>query len=401
MIRKFDNTLLQCHYSQDSIYRYRKVLKEFEEYANNNFFSPEISARFLIHKFKKTSGFITKGKHSKKQLYYIRTIRSLEYYYLFGSFNRKTHKNRKIIWPIQFRKPIEAYIEQLQINGRTKRYIEIIILNLNYFLLYLNKFDINTFSDITQTHVSGYIASLIGYAPRTVAAKISILRGLFKYMYLYEFLNKPLANALPKVHGVARINVPTIWSQSDIQKIKNVIDISNPSGKRDYAIILLVARTGLRSGDVINLKLSDINWYKKEIILTQSKTKETLCLPLMDDVGWAIIDYLKTGRPITAYKNVFVRHLAPFEPITSSATFYGMITRYIAKAGLPIKNKSRIGIHSLRHSLASELLQNNVEINVIADILGHSDPETTRHYLSVNLKALRQCPLEVFGGDYE
>src|SRR4030042_5791155 len=360
--REFENALLKRNYSQDGIYRYRKVLKEFQAFANSGFYSPEIGAKFLTQKLTEMRGFVNKGHHSKKQMYYIRTIRSLEDYYLFGSFYRKT--NKKLIWPGQFRKPIENYLEQLRIKGSCNLYIENSIFNFRCFILYLNKFDVNSFFDVTQNHVSGYIASLIGFAPKTVAGKICILRGLFKYMYLNEFVNIPLANGLPKVHGAARTTVPTVWTQEDIKKIKSVIDIGNPAGKRDYAIILLAARTGLRSGDIINLKLSDIDWNKNEIIVTQGKTKEPLYLPLMDDVGWAIIDYLKNGRPITKYENVFVRHLAPFEPITSSSTFYGMITRYISKAGLPVEHKDRIGMHSLRHSLASELLQNNVEVNI-------------------------------------
>jgi integrase/recombinase XerD len=397
--REFENALLKRNHSQDSMYRYRKVLKEFQSFANSEFYSPEIGAKFLTQKLTEMGGFVNKGHHSKKQMYYIRTIRSLEDYFLFGTFYRNT--STKLAWPLQFAKPIDNYLEQLRIKKIADHFIKLIIFNFRCFILYLNKFDVNSFSDVTQQHVSGYIATLIGFAPKTIAEKIYILRGLFKYMYLNGFINIPLANGLPKVHNVARVTVPTVWSQDDIKKIKSAIDVGNPAGKRDYAIILLVARTGLRSGDVINLKLSDFNWNKNEIIVTQGKTKELLRLPLMEDVGWAIIDYLKNGRPITEYKNIFVSHLAPFKPIAGSSFFYRMITGYISKAGLPVEHKSRIGMHSLRHSLASELLQNNVEVNIIADILGHSNPETTRQYLSVNLKALRQCPLKVFGDDYE
>lgn len=115
----------------------------------------------------------------------------------------------------------------------------------------------------------------------------------------------------------------------------------------------------------------------------------------MEDVGWAIIDYLKNGRPVTDCPNIFIRHQAPFMPFSSNNTLYGMITRIISKAGISTEKRTRVGMHSLRHSLASELMKNNVEINTISDILGHFDPETTRHYLRVNLSALRQCALNV------
>lgn len=401
LCQQFENALLERNYSQDSMYRYRKVLKEFLSFVNGNIYSPEIGANFLTQKLKEMGGFVNTGRHSKNQLYYIRTIRSLEAYYLFGTFFRRKHESQELMWPEQFGNPIQSYLNQLRIKGVSAVHIAKNKYIFRCFILYLNKFNIHSFSDLRQDHVSGYISSLIGFAPKTVVSKISVLRGLFKYLYLNEFICTSLADGLPKVHSAARTTIPTVWSQDEIEKIKNVIDIGNPTGKRDYAVILLVSRTGLRSGDVLNLKLMDIDWIKNEISVTQNKTGETLRLPLMDDVGWAIIDYLKNGRPITKYPNVFVRHQAPFEPITSSATLYGMITRYISKAKLPIERKDRIGMHSLRHSLASELLQNNVELNTIADILGHSDPETTRHYLNVNLKALRQCPLKVWWDDNE
>lgn len=401
LCQQFENALLERNYSQDSMYRYRKVLTEFSSFAKDNVYSPEIGADFLTKKLTEMGGFINKGRHSKKQLYYIRTIKSLEAYYLFGTFFRRRHESQELTWPDQFRKPIESYLNQLRMRGVSDTHVAKNNNNFRCFVQYLNKFNIHSFSDVTQDYVSGYIASLVGYAPKTVVGKISVLRGLFKYLYLNEFIVTSLADRLPKVHSAVRTTIPTVWSQDEIEKIQNVIDIGNPTGKRDYAIILLVARTGLRSGDVLNLKIMDIDWYKNEISVTQNKTSEPLRLPLMDDVGWAIIDYLKNGRPISKCQNVFVRHQAPFEPITSSATLYGMMTRYISKAKLPVERKERIGIHSLRHSLASELLQNNVELNTIADILGHADPETTRHYLSVNLKALRQCPLKVWWNDNE
>ena len=193
----------------------------------------------------------------------------------------------------------------------------------------------------------------------------------------------------------ARKSLPTVWSAEEIEKILKAVDRCNPSGKRDYAIILLVARLGLRIGNVRDLKLYDINWQTNQINIMQNKTNEPISLPLMEDVGWAIIDYLKNGRPITDCPNVFVRHQAPFMPFSSKNSLFSMLTRIISKAGVATEKRARAGMHSLRHSLASELMKNNVEINIISDILGHCTPETTRHYLRVNLPALRECALNV------
>jgi len=100
-------------------------------------------------------------------------------------------------------------------------------------------------------------------------------------------------------------------------------------------------------------------------------------------VGWAIIDYLKTGRPITESKKVFVRHLPPFDGFTITSNLQHTIAAVVKRAGIPAENKRSYGWHTLRHSLATNLLQNNVEATTISDILGHSDPETAKHYLRV------------------
>ncbi|MCL1914810.1 MAG: tyrosine-type recombinase/integrase [Eubacteriaceae bacterium] len=201
---------------------------------------------------------------------------------------------------------------------------------------------------------------------------------------------------MPRVQNASRTKVPTVWKPEELQKVKESIDLGNPTGKRGYAIIMLVAGTGLRAGDIkTNLKLSDIDWERKEIPITQNKTKEPLALPLMDNAGWALIDYVKNARPESSFTNVFLRRLSPFEPFQSSSAFYTLLTKYAPKAGAEPGGKPKAGIHPLRRTIASGLLQNGAGINTIADILGHADPGTTKNCLKANIAALSQCTLEV------
>lgn len=267
------------------------------------------------------------------------------------------------------------------------------------FIIYLDACSVATFVDVAPNHISGFVASLVGFSPKTISSKISILRGLLHYLYLEEYTKIPLANVLPKVY-CARTTLPTIWTSEEIQKILKAVDRGSPTGKRNYAMILLVARLGLRIGDVKSLKLTDIDWQKNCIQIQQSKTGNPLVLPLLTDVGWAFIDYLKNGRPTTESNNIFVLHNPPFLPFASSSSLHGMISAIISKAGIPAGKKPRIGMHSLRHSLACGLLQNKVEINTISEILGHSNPESVRHYIRVDLPALRQCALNVEVSQY-
>lgn len=125
-----------------------------------------------------------------------------------------------------------------------------------------------------------------------------------------------------------------------------------------------------------------------------------MTLPLTNDVGWAIIDYLKKGRPITECQNIFVVHNAPYAGQPFKSTLRHNINKALKKAGIPMDKAKHYGWHSLRHSLATNLLQNNVETSIISDILGHSDPQVAKHYLRVDMKGLVKCALEVEVMDY-
>jgi integrase len=178
-----------------------------------------------------------------------------------------------------------------------------------------------------------------------------------------------------------------------LQKLFESIDRGNPSGKRDYAIILLVARLGLRSIDVKRLTFSDFNWNERYLEFSQSKTGRRVRLPLLNDVGWAIIEYIKNGRPVSNSPHVFLRHLAPIAPFSDEDHLHQIIVKHMRAAKLPISGKKKVGMHSLRHTLATTLLENHASIDDIAGILGQQSTETTPTYLKSSLQMLRECAL--------
>jgi integrase len=241
---------------------------------------------------------------------------------------------------------------------------------------------------------------MVGLAPVTIAERISALRQYFKYAYLNEFVDKPIAIYLPHPPQRARTKLPTVWTEGQIEGLINAVDTTTPIGKRDYAIILIGARLGFRIGDILNLTINDIDWDNKLISIVQGKTRETQTMPLPSDVGWAIIDYLKNGRPVTDYPNIFVTHNAPYTGYPFKSTLRKNLSKAMKRAGIPIDKTKHYGWHSLRHSLATNLLQNNVDVSTISDILGHSDPQVARHYLRVDMKGLSKCALEVEVMDY-
>lgn len=179
-------------------------------------------------------------------------------------------------------------------------------------------------------------------------------------------------------------------------KLLKACDRENATGMRDYAIILLALRTGLRAVDIINLKLDNLDWKNSKIILVQQKTKEPLEVPLTKDVGWAIIHYLRSGRPKSDNPYVFLRHHPPFEKISSSTALNGMLKSRITAAHL--RFDSPHAMHSFRHTFATHLMNNKTPIPIICSLLGHTNVKSTDNYLRADIQNLRQCSLKL--GDY-
>jgi integrase len=188
--------------------------------------------------------------------------------------------------------------------------------------------------------------------------------------------------------------IPSVWNKDDLLKLLTAIDQGNPSGKRDYAIILLVIRLGLRCIDVKRLTFSNFNWNEHYLEFSQSKTGRLVRLPLLKDVGWAVIEYLQNGRPLSDSPYVFLRHIAPIGPFSDEDHLHQMIVKYMRLAKIPVSGKKKTGMHSLRHTLATALMEQHTPIQDIADILGHQNVESTPTYLKSSINLLRECALE-------
>lgn len=395
LCNEFEELLEKLQFSEDSMRRYGKVLKEFSSYVDDSEYSQSIGVDFLISRFKQIGGFVTSDEHSKDEMYYFRTIRSLAEYFNFGIIFRRKDYSGEIVWPEPFRECNEKFLTSKIEYGISYGSIKYYRGVLKDLIVSLDAVGIHTPKDIRYYHVEKFIKSMVGWAPCTVASKISCLRQYFSFLFLNEFIVQPLGEKIPRRANLGtRTKLPDVWSEEDIEKILHAVDLTGPNGKRDYAMILLAARLGLRVGDIKALDISYINWSACTITIVQCKTKQPLTLPMPDDVGWAIINYLKNGRPETDSTSVFVRHNPPYDGFQPNGSLNHIITSAVTKAGVKYNTK-RSGFHTLRHSLATHLLQNGTGASTISDILGHTDPETVKHYLRVDLPDLRKCALDV------
>lgn len=395
-----ETKLVDLGYSEDSMRRYRKVFEELTAYAGDKDYSQSLGTDFLVEKFNQLGGFVTSGEYSKNEMYYFRVIRSLAEYYNFGTLFRRHDFKGEIIWPAPFKEVTEKFIRHKVEYQCSASYVRRVNTTVSELILLLDSANVHDLNGVSSDLISRYVNSLVGIAPVTIAWRISILRQYFKYAYLNGYVDYPIEHYLPHSPQRSHTKLPTVWSEEQIESLINGIDTTNPVGKRDYAMMLIGARLGLRIGDITNLKFNDIDWDKKELSIIQRKTKEPLNLPLPNDVGWAIIDYLKNGRQITDCENIFVVHNAPYKGKPFISTLGHNFNKALKRAGIPREEGKRTGWHSLRHSLATNLLQNNVEVTTISDILGHSDPQVAKHYLRVETDGLRKCALEVEVADY-
>jgi integrase len=185
-----------------------------------------------------------------------------------------------------------------------------------------------------------------------------------------------------------------VWEQELVVRLLEAVDRSSAKGKRDYAILLLACRLGMRVGDIRTLKLDQIHWEDSTIEITQSKTSVPLTLPLTNEVGEALIDYLKSGRPQSAHREVFLRVNPPFDPFGRNDNLHHIVTYWRLLAGIRFRAPRKRGLHSLRHSLATRLLEKGTPFTTIAEILGHTSLESTRIYAKADVEALRSVALD-------
>jgi site-specific recombinase XerD len=216
----------------------------------------------------------------------------------------------------------------------------------------------------------------------SVKGRVGELRSLLRFLYLQGVTPRPLATVVPPVAGWHDTGVPKAIPAADVQRLLHSCDRSDTIGIRDFAILMLVARLGLRSAEVARLELRDIKWRSGQIILRGKASREE-GMPLPVDVGQALTAYLTQARPSTPIRQVFLATKAPMRPIPPGLVS-DVTHRACDRVGRP-----RIGAHRLRHTLATEMLRQGATIVAISQVLRHRDLATTAIYAKVDFTTLR------------
>lgn len=262
---------------------------------------------------------------------------------------------------------------------------------IKHFLLYVAKLGFVDLKGLDISDINSYIPVLAG-SYENVGDSLSLLRSFGGYLFENSLCSLNL-ETLFTIKVPYRKKIHFGFDKDEITAILNAPDRSTGLGKRDYAIIMLAAHTGLRGVDVLTLRFSDIDWQPREIHLVQSKTSKPITLPVPVAVLNAIAEYILEARPEnTSTDIIFLRSRPPYDPLKTWSA-HSIIKHNAAKAGIVWQPDERKGFHTMRRTLASRMLASNASIDTIKEVLGHSSPDSSKPYISVELSGLKECPL--------
>lgn len=320
---------------------------------------------------------------------------------LYGKFIQKQEfdlsrkytfkQSRAAMYPEWCCNAVDGYLEWLERSFHSNSTVRTYKYSVYDFCDYLLKNRIDCFEKLTKSLILAYLNQDKHTTVKGTATRNTILRQFVIYLEDNNFLNdKTLHYVFPnRIAGTTKII--TILTEEQVSGIndfrKNCI---SPIDLRDAAMVMTGLRLGFRASDVINLKLTDIDWINKKVSIVQSKTKVPISLPLSTDVGNAIFRYLKYGRPSCNSNYVFIRHKAPYGKL-SGKICSNALNRILHTCGF----QSTIKFHSLRKTFATSILRNNAGIERVIDALGHQDMTTVDKYLTFDETHMRKCPLSL------
>lgn len=319
---------------------------------------------------------------------YIRSI------YVLSEFQEKGMVSKKRYHPVQrlLKGHIGILMEQFLLHLKTLRRSDITIndhrLYLHRFLVFLDSKHILSVEEIKEQHILIFVAT----PTNNNICVASSIRLFFRYLFDNHLRSTDLSEVLKHYKWHKKEKLPSVYTAEEVSQIESSINRNDATGKRNYAMMLLATRLGLRASDIAHLSFNNICWENSTITFTQYKTGKEIEIPLLVDVGEAIIDYLKYSRKKSESSKIFLYTRAPFTTMTNAAVA-GTLNHIINMSGVDTNGRKH-GAHAMRHSLASRFLENKESIPIISEALGHQSTETTASYLRIDIENLRQCALD-------
>jgi integrase/recombinase XerD len=257
---------------------------------------------------------------------------------------------------------------------------------------YLRGKDVQPFPRLSAGVISAFITETSdGMDKRSVQSRCSILKVFLRYLYSSGALAKDLSQQIESPRRYSLAHLPRSISWDDVRRMLDTVDTSSPTGKRDYAILLLLVTYGLRAREVSALTLDDIDWKRERIHIPKRKGGHSAVYPLSAATGNAILAYLQSGRPISGSRALFLRAFAPKGPMSWNSVAL-RAKQYLRKANIEVPHP---GSHTLRHTCVQRLVDARQSLKIIGDYVGHRTPDATKIYTKVDIETLREVALGV------
>jgi integrase len=319
----------------------------------------------------------------------IRGIRIVQEVFNNGTFSwNGPPAKAKAVLPENF-ESIVAGVADSNCSVRKNQEVQTVI---RRFLLSLSFLGIDDISQVETGHIQMFLSDISKSRTKSMDQVICSLRKLDSYLTRSGMQGLPYSGLLMAPRARERKVYPCM-PQDDIKLILESIDRNTSIGKRDYAMLTLAANSGIRAGDIANIKLSDIDWRKNEIHILQGKTQISLSLPLQKNVGVTLANYILNGRPESKSPQIFLRNLAPYQGFKDGVSVACVLRRHMKIAGVSHKPGDGKTMHGIRRMLGTQMTMGGVPITTIAQILGHQNVSSAKAYISLDIEGLRKCAL--------
>lgn len=333
----------------------------------------------------------TERYYHERTLSYIRTIKFIESYLKYGYVEYGPAYNYAM-FPLkssEMRKLFDKYDQELSKRRLKPNTIEGYRRFVFYFLDFLENKGYISVLEMTNGDVITFITLICSerYQPTSLGAHIPGLKILLQM----QCETQKYLNELPK-HLPKKREILQIYSEEEYNQIMDYIGTSENISLRNRALTIIALDTGLRAVDICNLKLSDIDWEHNFIHITQEKTKRSLYIPLSENIGNAIVDYLLNERPVSNSDFAFLKSVAPFKPLMSHSGIRKILFDVVNDTDIK-SNGRTYGTRITRHSTASRMLKKGIPLSVISEALGHGNPNSVLIYLTTDNAKLAECTL--------
>ena len=311
-----------------------------------------------------------------------------------GEFHLQRYCYREAQLCGEFLRELEVFTSEMKNSGLAAGSISILACGVRNFLDFLEKKDCHSISGIRHSHLNDFLMS---NAPKYQWNISNMMWPLNKFFSHLQKQGRLPFDQVPRMpHPVARRKkVLPCMEDSETSAILAAIDTDTSMGKRDYAIIITAAYTGMRISDIFALELSSIRWTEKKIVFTQKKTGRENVVPLSAEVGNAIARYILEGRPRSDSQRIFLSSKAPYQPMGASGNRTRLMHVYQKKAGIDREAYDGKGFHAFRRAMGTKMSEAGVPVTMVSQALGHSSPVSAKRYISLDTENLRECCLDI------